>query len=52
MTDTARRASGLAVAAYRPDPEGTHPPLDYPDYKSTQLRAPSRPLVPLAHTLT
>ena len=52
MTDTARRASGLDVPTYRADPEGTHPPLDYPDYHSTLLRAPSRPLVPLAHMLT
>jgi protocatechuate 3,4-dioxygenase, beta subunit len=37
---------------YRPDGEGTHPPLDYPDYGSTRLRAPSRPLVPMRHTLT
>ena len=52
MTDTARPASGLVVPAFRPDPEGTHPPLDYPDYNSTALRHPSRPLVPLAHMLT
>ena len=25
----------------------SHPPLLYPDYKSTILRAPARPLVPL-----
>jgi protocatechuate 3,4-dioxygenase, beta subunit len=37
---------------YRPDAEGTHPPLDFPDYGSTALRAPSRPLVPLPHMLT
>jgi protocatechuate 3,4-dioxygenase beta subunit len=52
MTDTARRASGLVVPTFRPDPEGTHPPLDYPGYKSTALRHPARPLVPLAHMLT
>ena len=34
-----------------PDP-AAHPPLDWAAYKSTLLRAPSRPLVPLAHTLT
>jgi len=33
--------------AYRPDPEGTQPPLDFPDYRSTALRAPKRRLVPL-----
>jgi protocatechuate 3,4-dioxygenase, beta subunit len=34
-----------------PDPDA-HPPLDWAAYKSTLLRAPRRPLVPLAHTLT
>jgi protocatechuate 3,4-dioxygenase, beta subunit len=52
MTDTARRASGLVVPTFRPDPDGTHPPLDYADYKSTALRHPKRPLVPLPHMLT
>jgi protocatechuate 3,4-dioxygenase, beta subunit len=49
MTDTARRASGLVVATFRPDPDGTHPSLDYSGYKSTALRHPKRPLVPDAH---
>ena len=52
MTDTARRASGLVLPTFRPDAEGTHPPLDYAGYKSTALRHPSRPLVPLPHMLT
>ena len=52
MTDTARRASDLVLPRFRPDAEGTHPPLAYPDYRSTALRAPSRALVPLAHRLT
>ncbi|HXQ55866.1 MAG TPA: protocatechuate 3,4-dioxygenase subunit beta [Actinomycetes bacterium] len=30
----------------------THPPLDFPDYRSTALRFPRRPLVPLPHRLT
>src|SRR5215218_3201508 len=30
----------------------THPPLDYPDYRSTALRHPRQPLVPLPHRLT
>jgi protocatechuate 3,4-dioxygenase beta subunit len=30
----------------------SHPPLLYPDYKSTVLRAPTRPLVPLKHRLS
>ena len=43
--------SGTLIG-YRPDPEGTHPPLDYPDYRSTELRAPSRPFVPIRQSLT
>jgi protocatechuate 3,4-dioxygenase, beta subunit len=39
------------VAGYRRG-RGTHPPLDFPDYRSTRLRAPRRPLVVLAHRLT
>jgi protocatechuate 3,4-dioxygenase beta subunit len=33
-------------------PRGLHPPLDFPGYRATALRAPSRPLVPLPHRLT
>jgi protocatechuate 3,4-dioxygenase beta subunit len=40
------------AAGYRRDPEGTHPPLDYPGYKSTALRHPKQPLVLLPHKLT
>ena len=29
----------------------SHPPLIYPDYKSTALRGPTRPLVPIRHSL-
>jgi protocatechuate 3,4-dioxygenase beta subunit len=29
-----------------------HPPYDYPDYRSTELRAPRKPLVPLPETLS
>jgi protocatechuate 3,4-dioxygenase, beta subunit len=32
--------------------DDVHPPLWYPDYKSTVLRAPAKPLVLLPHTLT
>jgi protocatechuate 3,4-dioxygenase, beta subunit len=42
----------VTLAGYPPAPEGTHPPLDHPDYKSTGLRAPSQPLVVLRHRLT
>ncbi|WP_207481454.1 protocatechuate 3,4-dioxygenase subunit beta [Arenibaculum pallidiluteum] len=30
----------------------SHPPYVYPDYKSTVLRGPTRPLIPLKHTLS
>ena len=33
-------------------PCGVHPPLDFPAYRSTSLRAPSQPLVLLPHNLT
>jgi len=39
-------------AAYRPDPEGTHPPLGFEGYRSTALRHPGRPLHLLPHRLT
>jgi protocatechuate 3,4-dioxygenase beta subunit len=38
--------------SYLREPEGTHPPLDYPPYKSTALRHPKQPLVYLPHTVT
>ncbi len=37
---------------YLREPEGAHPPLDYPPYKSTTLRHPKQPLVYLPHTVT
>jgi protocatechuate 3,4-dioxygenase beta subunit len=37
---------------YRPEPPDTHPPLDYPAYRSTALRHPSRPLFLLPQRLT
>jgi protocatechuate 3,4-dioxygenase beta subunit len=37
--------------SYRRD-DDSHPPLDYPDYRSSALRHPKRPLQPLVHTLT
>jgi protocatechuate 3,4-dioxygenase beta subunit len=39
-----------AVAGYRR--ENADPPYLHPDYVATRTRAPRRPLVPLAHTLT
>jgi protocatechuate 3,4-dioxygenase, beta subunit len=42
----------LIVPSYaRPQP-GNHPPLDFPPYKSTGLRHPTKPLVLLPHRLT
>ena len=38
------------LAGYRRD--SADPPYLHPDYLSTRTRAPSRPLVPLAHTLS
>jgi protocatechuate 3,4-dioxygenase beta subunit len=43
--------AGLALPSYRRD-DGTHPPLLYPDYRATRLRAPSRPLTLLPQLLT
>jgi protocatechuate 3,4-dioxygenase, beta subunit len=40
------------VTRYRREAPGTHPPLDYPDYRSTALRHPRQPLVPLRQRLT
>jgi protocatechuate 3,4-dioxygenase beta subunit len=38
--------------SYASEPAGTHPPLDFPDYKSTALRHPRQPLVYLPQTVT
>jgi len=37
---------------YRPDPEGTHPPLGFAGYRSTRLRHPGEPLILLPQRLT
>jgi protocatechuate 3,4-dioxygenase beta subunit len=37
---------------YAAAPVGTHPPLAYPDYRSTALRAPAREPVPLPQGIT
>jgi len=42
----------LILPRYRRDPEGTHPPLNSPGYRSTQLRYPKQPLVLLPQMLT
>ncbi len=38
--------------SYRPRDWASHPPLIHPDYKSTTLRGPTKPLVPLAQGLS
>jgi protocatechuate 3,4-dioxygenase, beta subunit len=47
-----RAPGGLLVPGYRRQEPGSQPPLLHPDYLSTRVRAPSRPPVPLPHTLT
>jgi len=42
----------LRLPRYRRDPDGTHPPLDSPGYRSTALRHPEQPLVLLPNQLT
>jgi len=37
---------------YNPRDWTAHPPLIHPDYKSTRLRGPTRPLVPINQTLS
>src|ERR1700759_958605 len=37
---------------YIREPGGTHPPLDYPPYKSTALRHPTQPLIYLPQTIS
>jgi protocatechuate 3,4-dioxygenase, beta subunit len=44
-------AEGLVLPRYE-RPAGIHPPLDSPDYRSSQLRAPRRPLRPMPQGLT
>jgi protocatechuate 3,4-dioxygenase, beta subunit len=44
--------SELAVRPYMRSQPGNHPPLDFPGYKSTALRHPTKPLVLLPHRLT
>lgn len=42
----------LLLPTYHPVPHGVNPPLSYPDYGSTRLRAPSAPLRLLPQLLT
>jgi len=43
---------GTPLPGYRRDDLGVHPPYDSPDYRSSQFRHPTRPLVLLPHTLS
>ena len=57
MTEHQITSSGPPGAGSLPLPRyvsaaGVHPPLASPDYRSTRLRAPGRPLVPLPQWLT
>jgi protocatechuate 3,4-dioxygenase beta subunit len=41
----------MTVDSYAPPDPFAHPSLDWPAYRSTALRHPKRPLVPLPHML-
>jgi protocatechuate 3,4-dioxygenase, beta subunit len=45
-------APGRLVLPRYESAAGVHPPLDSPDYRSSALRHPTRPLIPLAQGLT
>jgi len=45
-------STGQRLPGYERPPAGVHPPLDYPPYRSTILRAPKQPLLPLPHGRT
>lgn len=47
MTDVVKTAD-----AYERPPDGVHPPLASPEYKSTQLRAPAKSPLVIPHTIT
>src|SRR6266550_890160 len=51
MTIGTPAPTGLVLASYE-RPVGVNPPLDYPAYRSTALRAPRRPLQVLHQGLT
>jgi protocatechuate 3,4-dioxygenase beta subunit len=50
-SDPPASGGGLALPRYH-SAAGVHPPLNSPAYRSTALRAPTRPLVPLPQGLT
>lgn len=49
---TSTEPSAATVRGYRRDDVDAHPPLNTLAYRSTALRAPDRPLLPLRHTLS
>jgi protocatechuate 3,4-dioxygenase, beta subunit len=49
--DNTGNGTGLGLPRYHPA-AGVHPPLNQPGYRSTVLRAPRHPLVPLPQGLT
>jgi protocatechuate 3,4-dioxygenase beta subunit len=51
MTTQTPPVQGFTLPSYE-RPRGLHPPLDFPGYRATALRAPGRALVPLPHRLT
>jgi protocatechuate 3,4-dioxygenase beta subunit len=52
MTRDSAAASGELALPHYPTAAGVHPPLDSPAYKSSLLRAPKLPLLPLPQGLT
>jgi protocatechuate 3,4-dioxygenase beta subunit len=46
------KAQDMQFGTLGPRDWDSHPPYLYPDYRSTELRGPKRPLVPLKHTLS
>ncbi|MGQ7792825.1 protocatechuate 3,4-dioxygenase subunit beta [Faunimonas sp. B44] len=42
----------MTANAYRIRDWQSHPPYNFPDYKSTALRSPTKPLIPMKHTLS
>jgi protocatechuate 3,4-dioxygenase, beta subunit len=46
------REAAPMLETVRDGSDGPHPPYLYPDYRSTQARAPKRPLLLLPHTLS
>ncbi len=52
MAEPIRGTPGTPPLPVYERPRGLHPPLDFPGYRSTSLRAPSQPLVLLPHNLT